>query len=80
MHLEAIHTRAARTRPRPADHAVDRLRIALEDGLDRAVRAVADPAGHASLAGQAPTVLPEEDALDVPDGDHPAADAVGHAS
>jgi hypothetical protein len=63
-------------------HRLDILLRALEDGLDRAVGAIARPAGDAAPLGLPARRVPEEDALHAAPGDHvPAhrthADTVG---
>jgi nitroreductase len=53
--------------------ALDRFRLAFEDGLDRPVPPVRDPAGHAVLLRQPPRRVTEEHALDGPVHDYTPA-------
>jgi hypothetical protein len=62
-----------RSGPDEGHHRFDRLRVALEDGLDRALGRVARPAGHAAAVGLATRRVTEEDALHTAVGDDSAA-------
>src|SRR3954469_24295999 len=53
----------ARALARECDHALDRVRVALEDGFDRPVVAVRDPAGHPARARLLLSGVAEEHAL-----------------
>jgi hypothetical protein len=70
-------TRSTRAPPRPFAHVghepLDRLALSLEDGLDRPVRPVPNPAGDAARERAALRGLAEEDALDVSLDDDAAA-------
>lgn len=57
----------------PGDQVGHRFRGALEGRLDRAVREVADPAGHAVLEGRTAAGVAEEDPLYLAVDDHSAA-------
>jgi hypothetical protein len=69
-HLDLIDPRAARTSATDLDEPFDRLLAALEDGLDRPVAVVADPAIHSRRDGVAPDGVAEEHALDESMHDH----------
>jgi hypothetical protein len=74
--LDAIDARAARALTHERDDALDRLRLALEDGLDAAVPVVPHPARHAVALGEAADAVAEEHALDVAVDDHATAHAL----
>ena len=44
-----VHARERRAAPAPLDEALDRVRIALGEGFDAAVAAIAHPAANADL-------------------------------
>src|SRR5436190_23804913 len=62
--LDMLDVRAARALVHEAHHAVDAVVVALEDRLDRAVRAVGHPARHAGIGRLAANRVTEEHALD----------------
>jgi hypothetical protein len=68
-----LDLRAARPLPAELDEPLDRVALALEDGLHGAVPVVARPAGRAVLEGEAAHAVPEEDSLDVAVDDDTAA-------
>src|SRR6185437_12299849 len=59
--VDAVDLREARATAAGADQFLHRGGVAVDDRLDRAVRAVADPAGHAELGGRLNHPLPESD-------------------
>jgi len=63
-----------RARLAPAAHLRHRIGIPLEHGLDRAVAAVAHPAGNTGLLGLLATGVAEEHALHVSVDDDPGSD------
>ena len=71
--FDVRHGGVTRSGPYEGDHRLDRVRIALEHGLDRAGGRVARPAGDAAPLGLATRRVTEEDALHAPVGDDSAA-------
>src|SRR5213592_2156858 len=67
--VDACHGRAARPVAAEADEGVDRVRVSLEDRLDAAVGAIADPAADGARSRRAGHRETEADAL------HTALDA-----
>jgi hypothetical protein len=65
--------RTARPLAAELDQALDRVSLPLEDGLDGAVRSIADPTGDAPGLRPPPQRLAEEDALYVTLHDHSPA-------
>jgi hypothetical protein len=71
--VHGVDARVRRPRVREGDEPLDRLRLALEDGLDGSLRGVASPAGDTVLLGQPAQRVAEEDSLDTAvDNDPPA--------
>src|SRR5215204_6273981 len=66
LDVDGVDARARRAPAAPVDHAPDAVRVALEDGLDRAVRAVPHPAAEAERARPVARLGAEEDALNPP--------------
>lgn len=64
-HLDALDLRAPRPLPAEGDQPLDRLGLAFEDRLDRAVPVVAHPPGYGVLAGESASTVSEEHALDL---------------
>jgi hypothetical protein len=56
------------------DQPLDRLALALEDGLDGSLRGVSHPSGDPALLREPPRRVAEEDALDAAVDDEAAAD------
>ena len=73
VHFDIRHGGVTRSGAHERDHRLDGVRLALEHGLDRAVRRVARPAGDAAALGLAARRVAEEDALHTPVGDDSAA-------
>ena len=71
--FDVRHGGVTRSGPHEGHHRLDRLRVALEDGLDRALGRVARPAGDAAALGFATRRVTEEDALHTSVGDDSAA-------
>src|SRR5215211_2144656 len=76
--LDRLHVGAPRSLAAPAHECAHRVGVAFEHGLDRAVRAVGDPARHAPSAGLAAGAVSEEDALHAAVHHNPAAYRVTH--
>jgi hypothetical protein len=64
VYLDVLDLRAAGALAGEVDHPGHRLRVALEDGLDRPVGAIAHPARNALALGLPAHGVAEEDALD----------------
>ncbi len=71
LDLDTVDPRPSRPRPAERDQAVDRVRLALEHGLDGAVPRVPNPARNPVLLCPLPQRVPEEHALDEAVGDDP---------
>jgi hypothetical protein len=71
--LETVHRGSLGPAAEEGCERVDVLGSALEDGLNRPVGPVADPACDAARVGQPPRRVAEEDALDAAMGDQMAA-------
>lgn len=71
MDVDLLDNGSAWPLSRESDQALDRVRLALEDRLDRSVPVVPDPAGDAVLLGQAANRVAEEHPLDVTVDDDP---------
>ena len=74
LDVERLDLRVARPGAGELHERLDGVRRALEDRLDRAVGAVAHPAGDAAALRLAAGAVAEEDALHAPGGADPAAD------
>src|SRR5215203_1022944 len=66
LDADAVDAGSRRAPTAPFDHVPDAVRVALEDGLDRAVGAVPHPAAQAERAGSVARRGAEEDTLDPP--------------
>jgi hypothetical protein len=73
-HLNIIDLGAARTLMTEGDHRLDRIGLALEHRLDRAIGAVRRPAGDAKGFRLAPRRVTKEDTLDPAADDYPPSD------
>ena len=71
--IDAVNRRALWAAAEEGCERVDVLGSALEDGLNRPVGPVADPACDAARVGQPPRRVAEEDPLDATAGDQVAA-------
>src|SRR3954447_8333360 len=72
--LDVVHFGAVRTLVSEAHHALDRVRLALEDRLDRALGGVAYPPAHSLGGGLAASCVAKEDPLHLAVHDHAPSD------
>jgi len=82
--LDTFDVGPARPRVRPADERLHGFVVALEHGLDGAIRPVRHPAGEPGRLRPLPSRVAKEDALDAPVDDdalpHPRATALSASS
>src|SRR3954447_18321587 len=72
--LDVVHFGAVRALVSEAHHTLDRVRLALEDRLDRALGGVAYPAAHSFGGGLAASGVAKEDPLHLAVHDHAPSD------
>ena len=77
LDLDVLDTRARWARVEETDDALDGIQRALDNGLDRAVRTIANPAGDSVCLRPLSGGVTKEDSLHTATNRHPAPNPIG---